>query len=245
MADDDGQYEFMSTRAVRGTETRAIAKWQKAGWELVNQTSGTLRTTLNFRRVKPKVPWLPIAVLGSIVLLLVMIGGIVVALQGGDGTAPASTKPATESSGTTKPDVPESSAPGPEQVLTRQNNKEFAALLATSDYCDETIGAFAAKYENRTIEFDGSIAAMANHAKYETRYDILVSPGDEGPKSGRGPALKFEDVNVLDLHLTGANAPDAVGVGDLVHVVARVGKFNPNQCLFFLDPVSTGVRQAT
>src|SRR4051794_25450228 len=57
-ADDDAQYEFKSVRAIRGTEARTIAKWQKAGWELDTQSQGPLlRTEMTFRRVKPKAPW--------------------------------------------------------------------------------------------------------------------------------------------------------------------------------------------
>src|SRR4051812_3001431 len=61
-----------------------------------------------------------------------------------------------------------------EPILTPENNKEFATLLAVSDGCDERIEPFAAKYADRTIEFDGSIAAMAKHGHYDTRYDILL-----------------------------------------------------------------------
>ena len=56
MADGDAQYEFKDVRAIRGTEGRAIAKWQKDGWEFVSQRQGTLRTEMTFRRVKPTVP---------------------------------------------------------------------------------------------------------------------------------------------------------------------------------------------
>lgn len=109
MVDDDVQYEFKSARALRGTEARSITKWQKAGWELVNQSAGTLHTTLNFRRAKPKVPWLPIAVVGGVVLFLAIIGGTVGALRGGDDKAPAPTKPAAaateESSETLRPNA--------------------------------------------------------------------------------------------------------------------------------------------
>jgi hypothetical protein len=54
---DEVQYEFMSARALRGTEARTIAKWEKDGWELDTQSPGTLRTELTFRRVKPKNAW--------------------------------------------------------------------------------------------------------------------------------------------------------------------------------------------
>jgi hypothetical protein len=53
-ADDDVQYEFKSVQALRGRESSAKAKWQDQGWEFVSENRGTLRTELNFRRVKPK-----------------------------------------------------------------------------------------------------------------------------------------------------------------------------------------------
>ncbi|WP_200210906.1 DUF4839 domain-containing protein [Micromonospora coerulea] len=249
MADDGVQYEFKSVQAIRGIEARSIAKWQKAGWEFVDQKQGTLRTTLNFRRPKPKVPWVLIAVAAGVVLLVAVVGGVASALQGGGDKDPKPTKSPSEAtvvasgkpSETPKPEESASDASEADRVLTVENSKDLAALLAVRDYCDETIGTFAAKYEGRTIEFDGSIASMLNHGDYKTRYDILVSPG-KGPKSVVGPAFKFEDVNVLDLHLTGANIPDSVGTGDLLHVVARVGEYNPDQCLFFLEPVATKIR---
>ncbi|KAB1160062.1 DUF4839 domain-containing protein [Micromonospora sp. AMSO12t] len=247
MADDGVQYEFKSVQAVRGIEARSIAKWQKAGWEFVDQDQGTLRTTLNFRRPKPKVPWVLIAVAAGVVLLLAIVGGIASALQGGNDKDPKSPSETTvaaseKPSETAKPDESASDESGADQVLTVENSKDLAALLAVRDYCDETIGTFVAKYEGRTIEFDGSIASMRNHGEYSTRYDILVSPGDKGPKSAAGPAFKFEDVNIPDLHLAGANIPNSVGAGDLLRVVARVGEYNPDQCLFILEPVSTKIR---
>jgi hypothetical protein len=52
---DDIKYEYKSVQAMRGMENRSIAKAQKeGGWELADQTQGMLRTTLNFRRVKPE-----------------------------------------------------------------------------------------------------------------------------------------------------------------------------------------------
>ena len=117
-----------------------------------------------------------------------------------------------------------------------------AALLTVPDYCSETIAPFVDKYSGRTIEFDGSIADMASHGDYDTRYDILIAPGDKGPEPTVGPAFKFEDVNVFDLNLVGVNKPDAIGEGDRFRFVAQIVEYNPTQCLLFLKPVSTGVR---
>ena len=53
-ADDNVQHEFKTVQALRGRESSAKAKWQAQGWEFVSEDRGTLRTELNFRRVKPK-----------------------------------------------------------------------------------------------------------------------------------------------------------------------------------------------
>jgi len=251
VADDDVQYEYKSVQAFRGTEARSIAKWQEADWELVDQNQGTLRTTLNFRRPKPKVPRALLTVVAGAVLLLAIVGGIAVAVQGGDDDqGPSQSAPPSDTtvvasgkpSDTPEPEESASKESYADQVLTIENSKDLAALLAAGDSCDDLVGTFAAKYEGRTIEFDGSIAHMQNYGDYSTRYDILVYPGNKGPRSVVGPAFKFEDVNILDLHLTGTNIPDSVGTGDLLHIVARVGGYNPASCLFFLAPVSTEIR---
>jgi hypothetical protein len=128
------------------------------------------------------------------------------------------------------------------RTLSAANSKEFAALLAVPDYCDDAIAPFAAKYGGRTIEFDGSLSDLAHHGDYDTRFDILVAPGNNGPSSAIGPAFKFENVNIYDLHLTGDDDLDAVGEGDRFRFVAQIEKYDPNSCLFFLTPVSTGIR---
>lgn len=159
-----------------------------------------------------------------------------------DAERSEASNPSKTPSERSEPDATESSEPDGEQVLTADKSGEFAALLAVSDGCDETIAPFVAKYGGRTIEFDGSIAHMANHGDYDTRYDILVYPGNKGPLATVGPAFKFEDVSVADLNLTGAKIPDSVGEGDRFRFVAEVVKYNPTQCLLFLAPVSTRVR---
>lgn len=148
-------------------------------------------------------------------------------------------KPQASAPASASPDLGQTDT---DHVLTIANNEELAALMTLGDTCDESIARFADKYAGRTIEFDGSIAHIANYGEYDTRYDILLGPGDDGPETGFGPALKFEDVNMDDLNLLGENQPDQVGTGDLFHFVAEVGEFNPVQCLFFLEPASTQVR---
>src|SRR5688572_17572613 len=54
--DDNVQYELKTVQTLRGRERSTKAKWQNQGWEVVSEDRGTVRTELNFRRVKPKTP---------------------------------------------------------------------------------------------------------------------------------------------------------------------------------------------
>lgn len=156
---------------------------------------------------------------------------------------------APEPSGSVSSDTAESAPPTPEapvteaptdQAITAENNPEFAALLALTDTGSSTIEDFATKYDGRTLEFDGNICAMNPHGDYETRFDILICAGGFSETSSTGPNFQFKDVNVTnDLHLTGPNIPDAIGVGQNLGVVAKVEGFNSAQELFFLEPVQT------
>jgi hypothetical protein len=114
-ADDDVEYEFKSVQALRGRESSAKAKWHNQGWEFVSENRGTLRTELNFRRVKPKTvgayllsfvaacrrlqPQTPWVLVASVALILVAgIIGVVVGTQSGGDTPNPSAAQATASS---------------------------------------------------------------------------------------------------------------------------------------------------
>ncbi|MCX5267228.1 hypothetical protein [Streptomyces sp. NBC_00199] len=102
---DEIKYEFKTVRAVRGTNGLMISKMQKDGWELVEQTQGTLRrSTLSFRRPKKPLPWPLIGALAAVLGILAVIIGVASALSG-EGekqdeqdkpVAAASEKPAPE-----------------------------------------------------------------------------------------------------------------------------------------------------
>lgn len=83
---------------------------------------------------------------------------------------------------------------------------------------------------------------MTYHGDDTSRYDFLIYPWDYSETSAYGPAFKFENCSFSDLNLIGDNVPDAVGVGDNLHFVAKILIYNDTQELFFLDPISTEVR---
>lgn len=259
MADEEAEYEYQSTRAIRGTEARTVAKRQKEGWELVTQSQGKLQTEMTFRRLKPKTPWRLLALGGAVLAILAIIitigavvsdddspdvatspTGAVVTPSEQPSKEPSPSEPSPSESRTSDPSPSE---PAAQEPLTVDNNADLAALL-TGPADGPAVEGFATKYRGSLIEFDGSIGAMNLHGDNQTRYDILISYGDysETTSSG-GPNFQFRDVNTTtDLHLTGNNIPDTIGVGDNLHVVARVGQFESNTLLFLIEPVSTEFR---
>ena len=101
MTDQEVQYEYKSVRTVRGTEGLVRAKQEKDGWEFVDQTTATLQATLNFRRVKPPIPWRKIALGGVAAAVLATVIGVGALLESDnekpaqDATpAPSASKPA-------------------------------------------------------------------------------------------------------------------------------------------------------
>ncbi|MEU0033639.1 DUF4839 domain-containing protein [Streptomyces sp. NPDC006333] len=239
---DEIKYEYKTVRTVRGTNGLLISKMQKDGWELVEQVQGTLRSTLTFRRPKKPLPWLLIGALVAVPVILAIVIGVASALSGGGEKKDESDKPVAAAS--EKPSAtpaPTAAETTTTEVITPQNNPEFAALLK-ADSCDDANLDFATRHAGQTVAFNGSIVNMAPHGDYDTRYDFLLGPGDQGPNTTVGPAFKYEDVNTLDLKLTGKKIPATVDAGDKFRFVAEVREFNADQCIFFLNPVSTEVR---
>lgn len=244
MTDADVKYETRTVRAMRGTQSRTVAKWEADGWQLVSQTPGTLQTQMTFRRTKLKSRRLLWVVGGgavAIVLAMTIIFGVI-----GEQNAAVRESPSASPSGPiSTPSESASAQPstGPEKIaLTPENNAEFAALLAITDYCDPSVEAFAAAYSGQTIEFPGHIGAMAPHDGATTRYDILLGAGDFSETSSPGPAFQLRDVNTTsDLDFTGSK-PETIGVGTNLVITAEVGEFEVSSCLFLLEPISAAVR---
>lgn len=236
---DEIRYEYKAVRAVRGTDSLVISKMQRDGWELVEQLPGRLRTTLNFRRPKRPLPWRVIGTGAAVLTVLAAVIGMGVALGDGDEEERASARPTA--GGEKPPATPPADEPTVAEVITAQNNREFAALLK-ADPCDEANANFATKHEGRTVAFDGTIRHRASYGDDQTRFDFLLGPGNKGPQTTDGPNFKYEDVNTGNLHLTGAQAPATVAVGDKFRFVAEVIEFNTVQCVFRLAPVSTETR---
>ena len=256
MADDDVQYELKSVQAVRSTEARTTAKWEKLGWEFVSQDKGTLRTEITFRRAKRQLPWRLMVVAGGALAVLIAVAAAFGLFDEEPGTAappapvvvdtttaaPASTPAAEATPSEEATETTVSAKPVEDSVLTVENNADLAKLL-TLDTCSPAVGEFAAKYKGQSIAFDANIGAMALHGNYTTRYDILIGVGDFSETTAVGPFFQYRDVNtVSDLHYADDDSPDTLGVGDNVRITAQVVEYDSAPCQFVLKPVSTEFR---
>lgn len=237
---DETKYETKSVQSVRGTEGIIVSKMQIDGWELVDQTQGRLKVTLNFRRPKKLLPKGTIA--GGVAAALILTGIITVGAMGEeDEKEPAAAKPTPSlseapSPAPTTPQARQDETPSPSETparppqagpITAKNSPEFAALLE-GDYCDEANGTFAKAHAGEQIAFDGSVINVADLG--DGTSDVTFGRGDKGPDTTLGPVFKFEGT---DLALAG---------GEKYHFVVTVREWNEDTCLFFVAPGQTDPR---
>ncbi|QHC60433.1 hypothetical protein [Rathayibacter sp. VKM Ac-2760] len=95
------RYETKTVTTIRGRESRSITKWEKEGWEFLSQQEQPmLRTSLTFRRVKPKPPWLLVGGVGGVLVILAAVITVMSLITGDDeepatpSAAPTSAAPA-------------------------------------------------------------------------------------------------------------------------------------------------------
>lgn len=118
MTDPEVRYQHKSVRTVRGTEALVRKKQEKDGWEFVDQNTATLQSTLNFRRVKPPIPWLKIGLGAAAAVVLATIVGVGALLED-DNEKPA--QQARSSPSASKP----APAPAPTANITNTTVDEL------------------------------------------------------------------------------------------------------------------------
>ncbi|MEG0328028.1 MAG: DUF4839 domain-containing protein [Erysipelothrix sp.] len=129
-----------------------------------------------------------------------------------------------------------------DEVMTVENNADFAKLLEVASTDLDYVIWFADTYKGKVIEFDGSIQDSMNHNGKKTRFNYLIYADDyEENKASTGPSFKFEDINYQSFNFTGEK-PEYVTVGLNLRFKAKVDKFNANTGIFFIKPVETLVR---
>lgn len=232
------RYETKTIQAVRGDVGRTITMWEQQGWEVVSRDDGALRSEIILRKAERTIDVRRYAVLGGAVAVVVGVVVAVSTVAGGGDDEPVAAAPTASSSArstpapsatappTTEPPSPSATA---DDVVTAENNPDFAAVLSSGEYCSTDIAAFAEQYRGRTVSFPASISALNPVAGTSTRYDIGIAPGNPGGESSTGPAFQFGDVNTTsDLNYTGT-VPDSFAVGTLLDVTAEIGSYNFDQ----------------
>lgn len=119
--------------------------------------------------------------------------------------------------------------------ITVDNNPEFAAVLSNRTDDDSSYIAFAEKYNNQIIEFDGHIEYLGLYEDYNTRWEALIVFGDWAgwESSYTGPVFKTRDFNMQEVTFEGLMETEMN-----VHVVARIEKYDEQAQLFFIDPIT-------
>lgn len=97
---------------------------------------------------------------------------------------------------------------------------------------------FSSEYEGCTITFDGWVAHLMNHDNYDTRWDVLILPGDNGDAS-TDLSLRLNDVSMSDMNVVNS---DTLHMGDNITITAVVGEYNETAAWLELDPVSITIR---
>ncbi|MGW4482115.1 DUF4839 domain-containing protein [Rhodococcus triatomae] len=239
MTGEGSRYEVTEIKAIRGTESKTITSKQQEGWELVSQQQGRLRTTITFRRPKPKIPWRLWAALGGAGVILITLGAL---LADNSDVSPADTAAASNAEQSSPQPDPEqeaessSSADLKDKVLTVENNADLAALLhgpATGG----AVEAFSEKYRMKTVEFEGFVADMyINPREHHGASTINVMAGDADDPNHTGP--------VFQLSWYGHEDPkEKLAMGDNVRVRASVGmvyEFDPHQ-FYLVDEEVNGL----
>ena len=127
-------------------------------------------------------------------------------------------------------------------ILTPENCPELKAMLNNKSDMDQSYAQFATKYIGYTMTFNACIRNISQHGDYTTRYDILFSAGDYDENHQIGPSFQFEDVNSSNLGLSALYLSDVLQVGDNIKVICKIDKYNANNGLFKVKPISVEIR---
>jgi hypothetical protein len=240
MADKQTKFEKETVKVLRGLEAKKIAEYEDAGWELVSQEKGKIRTSLNFQR--PKKPISTKQILAGAALVLVGAIGITFASLSEEGE---SSKQGSETQVTQEAEETPTAEPTPEaeEVLTVENNVDLARLLADKSGDTDFWKFFFEKYYGRTFEFDGNIAFMTGTPGYKYTVDCLIEAGNYSETSSVGPPFRAPMINIHSgFKVKDSGDRSTLFQGDNIRIVARLVDFNPVGETFEIDIVSTKIR---
>lgn len=188
----DVKYETRTVRTVRGMEARTRSKLEQQGWEFVSQDQGTIRSELTFRRPKPKVPWLLVAI-GAGLIALIIVGSLIAGAlrndehQTGAGAtdSPSATQPAesspssTPSSASASPTPTKSAIPSSTPTPSAASVEEItvdalAERINTGDYATGDRFRVTGALVGEDAWMTGAAGEFTVYLKTQTGSDLLV-----------------------------------------------------------------------
>ncbi|MGB4609231.1 MAG: DUF4839 domain-containing protein [Saccharofermentanales bacterium] len=120
------------------------------------------------------------------------------------------------------------------EIITEENNSDFANIMQLRNTSDPSIQEFANSYEGRSIRFTGTIVVLMNHKNYDTRFDVAMMNADaEG--IGQGPMFSFTNVNYYEMNVEGT---DSVEVLMTFEITGKIIGYDMEGNYIELDPVS-------
>lgn len=120
-----------------------------------------------------------------------------------------------------------------DEVITIQNNPEFAEIMSIKSDNDPKFDEFAKKYMYKTIEFDGNIIFFQKHPNRKTRFDVMFMGGDyiDADTFNPGPTFRVQDVGMSEL-ARDSSAPEYIKVGLNGHYKFKIVGYRPDSAIF-------------
>ena len=120
-----------------------------------------------------------------------------------------------------------------DDVITIQNNPEFAEIMSLKSDNNPKFDEFAKKYMYKTIEFDGNIVFFQKHPNRKTRFDVMFMGGDyiDADTFNPGPTFRVQDVGMYEL-ARDSSAPEYIKVGLNGHYKFKIVGYRSDSAIF-------------
>ncbi len=124
------------------------------------------------------------------------------------------------------------------EIITIENNSEFAALL-TADYVDTDKQAkFVKEHRGDTVEFDCSVGVLFQNPKYDTIYDYILVPGDLVNSDIGAVMFYIDDAGIGTFHWDRETRPEYLAYGSKIRIRAKIVT-GDDPLYIYLKPVKT------
>lgn len=125
----------------------------------------------------------------------------------------------------------------PEEIITIDNNSDFAAIL-TAEYLDpEKQAAFVSTYKGKIVEFDCVVKVLTQNERNERQYSYVLVPGED--EDNYNVAMFYlENKNMFDFKWDSATRPEYLTIGSKIRIRAEVVS-GDDPLFIYLKPVRT------